>query len=119
MNALTSELDNILRPINMTPTHVGTASYVKLRKSIIAKLELDGVTSQTAKAAIKVTIINTEAGILDQNKIVFADIIGYGKTLALSNDEKWEWYPAPPSESEYERIRTELTDYFNVFAANA
>lgn len=126
MNFFTKELKKFVGPSHPGATYSGRACYIRLDESNRAKLEF--VTHGLADhyEALRITILNRQDGMVDQNTMLFRELIDVkgarDKCFHREIPYVWtplhdetEWYSYQPTAADYRTIGTAVDEYLEVF----
>ena len=120
-NFFEQELQKIVGPLHPDATFVGQACYVRLDELNRAKIQFVSCGVAGEYPALGVTILNRQAGEVDQITLRFGDILGWHENPSANAPFAWdceggaEWYGFQPSQEEYRTISNALERYLEVF----
>lgn len=125
MNFFTQELKKIVSPGHPGATYAGRACYLKLGDTNRAKLEF--VTQGTADCyeALRVTVLNRQDGLVDQNTMLFRELIDvqgirddcFRRNIPYvwTDNGRTEWYAYQPTAADYRTMGAAVDEYLEVF----
>lgn len=125
MNFFAQELKKIAGPSHPGATYAGRACYVPLGDANRAKLEF--VTQGTADRyeALRITILNRQDGLVDQNTMLFRELIDVKGArddcfrrdipYAWTYNGATGWYAYRPTADDYETMGAAVDEYLELF----
>ena len=120
-NFFEQELQKIAEPLHPDATFIGRACYVQLDELNLAKIQFVSCGVAGEYPALGVTILNRQAGEVDQITLYFGEILGWHENPSANAPFAWdygggaEWYGFQPSHEEYRTMSTALERYLEVF----
>ncbi|WP_160635198.1 hypothetical protein [Pseudoflavonifractor sp. 60] len=102
-------------------TFAGRACYVRLDELIRAKIQFVSCGTAEEYPALGVTILNRQAGEVDQITLRFGDILGSHADPTANAPFAWEyegvaeWYGFQPSQEDYQAMSGALEGYLEIF----
>ncbi len=120
-NFFEQELQKIVGPLHPDATFVGQACYMRLDELNRAKIQFVSCGVAGEYPALGVTILNRQAGEVDQITLHFGEILGWHENPSANAPFAWdygggaEWYGFQPSQEEYRTMASALERYLDVF----
>lgn len=125
MNFFAQELKKIVDPSHPDATYSGRACYLRLGDTNRAKLEFVTQGTSDRYEALRVTVLNRQDGPLDQNTMLFRELIDVQDTrddcfrrdipYAWTYNGKTEWYAYQPTAADYRTMGAAVDEYLEVF----
>lgn len=125
MTFFEQELRSTVGAIYPDAKYIGRAAYVDLGGENRAKFEFVTLGYADHYEAIKASIINRRDGVTDSVLLRFADLFSPKKLPvnhgphAWTNGGKTEWYGFKPTDADYDKLITAISDYTELFEVQA
>ena len=127
MNFFAQELKKIAGPTHPGATYAGRACYVRLGDTNRAKLEFVTQGKADHYEALRITVLNRQDGMVDQNTMLFRELIDvkgardecYRRDIpyAWTYNGTTEWYAYQPTSADYRTMGAAVDEYLEVFQA--
>ena len=121
MTFFEQELRKIVGAIYPDARYIGRSAYVDLGGDNRAKFEFVTLGYADHYEAIKASILNRSDGVTDSVQLRFADLFSPKKLPmshgphAWTNGSKTEWYGFKPTDADYDKLITAISDYTELF----
>lgn len=125
MNFFAQELKKIVGQTHPGATYAGRACYITLGDTNRAKLEFVTQGKADHYEALRITVLNRQDGLVDQNTMLFRELIDvqgmrdncFRRDIpyAWTYNGTTEWYAYQPTADDYQTMGAAVDEYLGVF----
>ena len=116
MTFFETELRKIVGAVCPDVRYIGRAAYVDIGGENIAKFEFVIGRYADHYSGMKAAVLMRDGGVIDSVTLRFEDLLHDPAIHAWTNDGKTCWYGERPNRTDYDALRSSVSDYIELFS---